>query len=75
MQMKRNYYSSDSNSSGLGILGVLQIVFIVLKLCGLIDWSWLAVLMPLWIELGLLLIVVAIIVGEEVYWRKRSKKH
>ena len=73
--MKRNYYSSDSNSSGLGILGVLQIVFIVLKLCGLIDWSWLAVLMPLWIELGLLLIVVAIIVCEEAYWHKRSKRN
>ena len=75
MQMKRNYYSSDSNSSGLSILGVLQIVFIVLKLCGLIHWSWWAVLMPLWIELGLLLIVVAIIVGEEVYWHKRNKRN
>lgn len=75
MQMKRNYYSSDSNSSGLGILGVLQIVFIVLKLCGLVDWSWLAVLTPLWIELGLLLIVIAILVGEKAYLHKRSKKH
>lgn len=32
---------SNSNSSGgIGIGGVLLIVFIVLKLCGVIAWSW-----------------------------------
>lgn len=36
----------------MGILGVLQIVFLVLKLTGLITWSWLVVLIPLWISLG-----------------------
>lgn len=37
---------SDSSSSGMGILGVLQVVFIVLKLCRVIDWAWVWVLSP-----------------------------
>lgn len=55
-------------SGGLGLLEVLTIVFIVLKLCGLISWSWWLVLMPLWIELGVivvLLIILVVISGDE----------
>jgi len=56
-------------SGGLGLLEVLTIVFIVLKLCGLISWSWWLVLMPLWIELGvivvLLIILFVVISGDE----------
>lgn len=43
MSNRRN----SNSSSGMGILGVLQIVFLVLKLTGLITWSWLVVLIPL----------------------------
>lgn len=42
--------SKKTTTSGIGLLGVLQIVLIVLKAFGLIDWSWLLVLFPLWIE-------------------------
>ena len=35
---------------------VLLVVFIVLKLCGVITWSWLWVLSPLWIAILLLFI-------------------
>ena len=52
MSDKRN----NSSSSGMGILGVLQIVFLALKLTGLITWSWPVVLIPLWISLGSLII-------------------
>jgi hypothetical protein len=38
------------------------IVFLVLKLCGTITWSWWWVTAPLWIPFGLL-IVIAFIVG------------
>ena len=31
------------------ILDVLLVVFVLLKLCGLIFWSWFWVLLPLWI--------------------------
>jgi len=41
---------SDNNSSGgIGFVGVLAIVFIVLKLLEKIDWSWWWVLSPIWI--------------------------
>lgn len=35
----------------LGIIEVLTIVFIVLKLCKVVTWSWAIVLSPLWIGL------------------------
>lgn len=44
--------SKETTTSGIGLLGVLQIVLIVLKAFGLIDWPWLLVLFPLWIELA-----------------------
>lgn len=51
----------NSSSSGIGICGVLT-VFVVLKLIGVINWSWLWVLCPLWINLLLTIIVAVIIV-------------
>ena len=50
--------SSSSNSSGIGFSGLLTIVFIALKLLGVIDWSWWWVLSPAWIEF---LVAVAIV--------------
>ena len=52
-----------------GILLILLILFIILKVAGVISWSWGIVLLPLWILLGIigvaffLAIVVAIIVA------------
>lgn len=42
------------------ILELLLIVFIVLKLTGIITWSWWWVLSPLWIPLVIALIVTII---------------
>lgn len=47
---------SKKSSGGVGFLGLLQIAFIVLKLCKVIGWSWVWVLSPTWI--GILLIIV-----------------
>lgn len=44
----------------VGFLGLLQIVFIVLKVTGLITWSWWMVFIPLWIELSIILLVLII---------------
>lgn len=54
---------SSASSSGIGFTGLLQIVFIVLKLTKTIDWSWGWVLSPLWISaiIGVLLLVVIFI--------------
>ena len=39
-------------------LGDLLLVFLVLKLCGVITWSWWWVMAPLWIPLLLVLIIL-----------------
>ena len=49
------------SNTGMTFLDVLQIVFIVLKLCGVITWSWKIVLIPLWIELTGLVVVITIL--------------
>ena len=56
--------NKEPKSSGLGISAVLQIVFLVLKLTRLIDWSWWLVLVPLWTDIGfvLLYIILALII-------------
>ena len=40
--------------TGLGFVEALALLFIALKLCGVIDWPWLWVLSPIWITLCLL---------------------
>lgn len=55
--------SSEFWNGGIGFAGLLTIVFIVLKLTDVIDWSWWWVLSPLWIGfiVGLLIIVLALL--------------
>lgn len=40
---------SEKSSGGVGFCGLLTLLFIALKLCNVIDWSWYWVLSPLWI--------------------------
>lgn len=59
--------SSDKNvvvKGGVGFVGLLGIVFIVLKLCKVINWSWIWVLAPFWIYaiLYIIFLIVVIIV-------------
>lgn len=51
--------SNDSNG-GMGFAEVLTLVFVVLKLTGVISWSWWWVLSPIWI-VTLLVAVFALI--------------
>lgn len=46
--------------NGVGFCDLLCIVFIVLKLLGIITWSWLWVLCPIWIP-AIFVIIIAII--------------
>jgi len=50
----------------LGI--ILGIIFIVLKLVGIINWSWLWVLSPIWISFVLFVFVFFV----AVVWFKRG---
>lgn len=61
MSSNRNNSSSGCGATGgLGLGSVLTIVFVVLKLVGVINWSWLWVLSPLWISIALTLIIFAV---------------
>lgn len=53
----------NDSSTGLGIAEVLTLIFIVLKLIGVIDWPWIWVLSPLWIGIAVCLIIAIIIYG------------
>jgi len=46
---------------GVGLGGLLTVLFIGLKLCNQIDWSWWWVLSPLWIPIALILGIFAIV--------------
>lgn len=61
--------SSENNGSGIGFLGVLQIVFIVLKLCNVLQWSWWMVFIPAYISAGLTIILIMIAIISN--WRYR----
>lgn len=42
----------QTTTGGVSTLGVVQIVFIILKLVGVIEWSWWLVFIPLYIMIG-----------------------
>lgn len=44
----------------IGFTGLLTILFIALKLTGVITWSWVWVLSPLWIPFVIFLVIVFI---------------
>lgn len=44
----------------IGFGGLLAIVFIVLKLTKVITWSWLWVLAPIWIPIGISLLYLVL---------------
>ena len=61
---------SDNNNNaggGLSFCGVLTIVFIVLKLTGVIDWSWIWVLSPAWI-CALLSLIILVFLWSWWHW-------
>ena len=66
--------NNSSSQGGIGFVGLLQITFIVLKLIGIIKWSWMLVLLPIWISLIVFLIVVAGLVVLKCMDHKDKKK-
>lgn len=49
--------NTSSHSGGVGFTGLLTVAFIVLKLAGIIHWSWWWVLMPVWVVAAIWLIL------------------
>ena len=46
---------------GLGFAEALTILFIALRLCGVIDWPWLWVLSPIWISVAFVAVLGLIV--------------
>ena len=60
----------ESSSSGIGVFGLLGVVFVALKLTGYIDWSWWYVTLPFWGGLAFALIAFVIIAVLAFIFRK-----
>lgn len=63
--------ASGSTYNGIGLGGLLTIIFVIAKLFGKISWSWWWVFAPLWISWGivgavLLCILFCFIISEIV---------
>ncbi len=58
---------TQTSNNGIGFGTVLFFIFLVLKLTGVIAWSWWWVTAPLWIPFALLafigLVVLAVVAG------------
>jgi len=57
--------NKSAASGGIGFFSLLTVAFIVLKLVGVISWSWVWVLAPLWgsVALGVLIFIITIVVA------------
>jgi phosphoglycerol transferase MdoB-like AlkP superfamily enzyme len=53
--------NSNGKAGGIGLPMILFLIFLVLKLCKVIDWSWWWVTAPLWGLFALLTIVLMIV--------------
>lgn len=53
---------SSSSSSGIEFTGALTVLFVGLKLGGVIDWSWWWVLSPLWIVTAAAVVIALVVV-------------
>ena len=52
---------SVASSGGIGICGLLGVTFIVLRICGIIDWSWWWVTAPLWMPTALVIVIIIVL--------------
>lgn len=66
--------SNNVSVTGVGFTGLLQVAFIVLKLTGVINWSWFWVFSPIWVTLSISVIaIIAIFIFAIIINRPRKK--
>ena len=58
-------------ATGTSLPTLLTVLFIALKLCGIIDWSWWWVLSPIPITVGIALSVAAVAISIAMYVGKK----
>ena len=52
---------TSNTGNGIGFGGALFLIFIVLKLCRVIEWSWWWVTAPLWMPIALILGIIVVV--------------
>ncbi len=64
---------SETKSSGIGVFGLLGVLFVGLKLADYIDWSWWWVTVPFWgpfavllVPFGVIVFLIAVLVAVEI---------
>lgn len=57
----------------IGFVDILFFVFLILKLCGVIDWPWVWVLAPLWIPLVLVVLLFIVLGIIYLYFRVKGR--
>lgn len=54
---------TSNEAKGIGVCGLLGVAFVILKLCHVIEWSWVWVTAPFWGPVAIaLLILLAMVV-------------
>lgn len=62
---------NERSNNGIGLGGVLFVVFLVLKLTHVIDWSWWWITAPLWVSVLLVIVLIGFV--EWLKWRDVRK--
>ena len=65
--------TSAAAKGGMSFFEVLLLVFIILKLCKIINWSWWWVLSPIWIPIGLWLILLIVTISAHIIYKFKHK--
>jgi hypothetical protein len=63
--------NEKASSNGIGIGGVLFIIFLILKLTNNITWSWWWVTAPIWIPVSLVLVGL-LLIGFGTYLKSKK---
>lgn len=60
---------NSSNSPGcLAWLAILlTVLFVGLKLTGYINWAWIWVLSPIWIDIALIILIIIVVVIAKLF--------
>jgi hypothetical protein len=61
-------------SGGVGVTGLLQVAFIILKILDKITWSWWWVLAPTWIGVAIFLFLVGLIVWVGIRAERQERR-
>lgn len=65
---------NSSVSFSFPFLSILSLIFITLKLIGIIDWTWWWVLSPLWMPSALIVFGFAVFFLVSIFKTKKDKK-